>query len=240
MFRDAPVAPARGPGPVSAVFVVLALALLVGLGLWQLQRLKWKEALLAHVAALQSAPAEPLETVLRQPDQDFRRVSFVCPDALWRPSVSLYGVQGGAIGRRVMTACPVSAGPVRSVLVDLGFQPDGCLDKPPAPWTGPIIGILRAPDPKSFVTPPAEPARRLWYWRDLPAMAKALGAASPAADFVAVERGPSLDGCLIRQPIPLNIPNRHLEYALTWFGLAASLVGVYVARLWSSRPKRSS
>jgi surfeit locus 1 family protein len=224
-----------------ALFSLIGVAILVWLGVWQLQRLTWKENLLAHIAALKTEPARPLSVVLASGDTDFVRVSLDCPDLMSRPRLKLYGVQDGQIGSRLMTACPIAAGAAGSVLVDLGFQPDGpCAQgKPPAPFSGPLIGILRHPDAKTFVTPPNDPAQNLWYSRDLTAMAAALHAESPAAAFVALERGPAFPGTACqptRYAPPDDLPNNHLSYAITWFGLAAALVGVYVAMLFRRRP----
>jgi surfeit locus 1 family protein len=216
------------------IAAALAFVILMGLGVWQLQRLKWKEGVLAHLALLQQQPARPLEAVLRAGgDIRFTRVSFDCPDILSRPRVRLYGVQDAQIVYRQMVACPVSAGAVANVLVDIGYE-DCAAEKPLPPFSGPLIGIVRAPDPKSFVTQPSQPARRLWYWRDLAAMAQTLGAPRPASVFVALEQGPQpASGCRLgRAPIPINIPNNHLQYALTWFGLAGALAGVYGAAVF--------
>jgi surfeit locus 1 family protein len=223
------------PGVATALTVLVCLAILVGLGVWQLQRLQWKEGLLARLAALQSAPARPLGEILNSgEDLNFVRVSFDCPGLLSRPRGKVYGVQDGQIAYRQMAACPLADG--GSVLVDVGYD-DCAAGQPPAPFSGPLIGILRKPDARTFVTPPDRPEARLWYWRDLPSIAKALGAGQPLPVFVALEHGPQpASGCrLARAPIPVNIPNRHLEYALTWFGLAAALIGVYAAMLLRRR-----
>jgi surfeit locus 1 family protein len=228
---------ARGFPAGLTLATAVALAILVGLGVWQLRRLTWKEGVLAHVAALQTAPARPLDEVLRRGgDLDFVRVSFDCPGLLDRPRVRLYALNDGAITYRLMTACPVGPARAASVLVDIGYE-DCATAQPPAPASGPLVGILRTPDPRTFVTPPSRPDARLWYWRDLAGMAGALGAARPLPVFVALERGPQpAAGCrLARVAIPPNIPNRHLEYALTWFGLAAALAGVYAAMLFKRR-----
>jgi surfeit locus 1 family protein len=231
------LAPVKRPGLGTALLVLVCLAILIGLGVWQLQRLKWKEGVLAHVAALQSAPAHPLGDVLKAGgDIDFSRVSFDCPDVMSRPRVRVYSLDGGGqIVYRQMTACPLSNN-TTSVLVDIGYE-DCASQQQGAPFAGPLVGVLRKSDPKSFVTPPSQPAAKLWFWRDLPAMAKALGVDAPLPLYVSLERGPQpASGCrLARTAIPLNIPNRHLEYALTWFGLAASLIGVYAAMLLRKR-----
>src|ERR1700761_8195643 len=102
-WGDASPTPTKGPGVVSGVLVLVCLAILIGLGVWQLQRLKWKEGVLARVAALQAAPARPLGEVLKGGgDLDFTRVSFDCPDLLTAPRARVYGVQDGQIAYRQM------------------------------------------------------------------------------------------------------------------------------------------
>ena len=78
-------------------------------------------------------------------------------------------------------------------------------------------------------------AENLWYSRDVPAMARQLHAAAPAPIYLMVERPAPEGQGPIPAPVPADIPNRHLEYALTWFGLAASLIGVYAAMLLRRR-----
>ncbi len=233
------------PRVVSTLISLVAVAILVWLGLWQLQRLKWKENLLVHIAALRTAAPRPVEDVLGGTDIDFVRVRLDCPNLMSRPRLKLYGVQDGGIGYRLMTACPVSAGEASSVLVDLGFvagaeAPAACdALKTASPLTGPLTGVLRKPDARTFVTPPNQPAQNLWYSRDLPAMARAIGAGPPAPAFVALESAPgAADGAcpLAKATLPGELPNNHLSYAITWFGLAAALAGVYLASLLRRRP----
>jgi surfeit locus 1 family protein len=234
---ERPPRPAGGFPFGLTIAVAIALSLLVGLGVWQLQRLKWKEGLLAHIAALQHAPPRPLDEVLGAGgDLDFVRVSFDCPDVLDRPRARLYSLRDGEIAYRQVTACPVRSGQAASILVDLGYEDCGA-PKPAPPFAGPLVGILRKPDAKSPFAAPNQPDQHLWFWRDLPGMAKGLGAGPPAPVFVALEHGPQPGGrCrLTPAPIPTDIPNRHLEYALTWFGLAAVLAGVYAAMLFNRR-----
>src|ERR1700749_3068952 len=88
--------PAKAPGAGAAIAVLVCLAILIGLGVWQLQRLKWKEGLLARVAGLQAAPARPLADVLKAGgDLDFVRASFDCPDLERRPLLRLFAVRDG-------------------------------------------------------------------------------------------------------------------------------------------------
>ena len=242
------VPPPRGPTILGGVLSLICLVILIWLGLWQVQRLRWKEGLIRHIAALKTEAPRPLAETLAGGDTDFVRVAFDCPDLIGRPRLRLYGVQGGQTGYRLMAACPIKAAGAASVLVDLGFEgqslsadtPAPCLKTPQAkPLAGPVTGVLRQPDPRTFVTPPDDPQHNMWFARDLPAMARALGERTSAPAFVALEPGSAiaLDGCpVVQAPVPSDLPNNHLQYAITWFGLAAALVGVYVAMLFRRRP----
>lgn len=220
------------------VFTVIALAVLCGLGTWQVQRLHWKEALLAHIAALRTAPARPLDGPLAAlaggGDADFTRVSADCPDLEQRPYLKLYAVWDGQAGSRIIAACPLKSGPYGSLLVDRGFLPQTAppLASSAAPLSEPVTGVLRHGDKKTFVTPENQPAQRQFYYRDVAAMAAVLGAPRPAPIFLMLEKPAPKAGLPLPAPIPPDIPNRHLEYAITWFGLAAALLGVYLASLW--------
>jgi surfeit locus 1 family protein len=224
----------RKPLWLGAVFVAIGMAILVGLGVWQLQRLRWKEDLLAHVAALQDAVPVPAAVALGRPttELDFTRVRLDCPGLERAPTVRLYAVEGGQAGDRLIAACVVAG---RTLLVDRGFLAPGETPAAGRPrLEEPVIGVLRAPSGPNFVTPANNPATNRWYWRDLPAMAAALGASDPAPVTLMME-GPAPQGAPRPIAVPAQITNRHMEYALTWFGLAAALAGVYVAMLLRRR-----
>jgi surfeit locus 1 family protein len=213
----------------------IGLAILIGLGVWQLRRLSWKEALLAKIEALQDAPARPLTAALRQGgDLDFVRVEAACPGLGTAPFVEIYSMRGAGAGGRLVSACPVDAAGFSHVLVDRGFVADTISARPPVsvsdqPVT--IVGVLRKADKASFVTPP--PRNGHYFSRDLPAIAAELKAPAPAPYFLMAETSTNPEWkALDPSPLPNEIANRHLEYALTWFGLAAALVGVYAALLW--------
>lgn len=219
----------------------LALLILISLGAWQLKRLAWKEALLAQVAALQSAPARPLGPVLDRAaagaDVGFTRVSVTCPGLAAAPFLQLYGIREGQAGSRLISACAVASARYRTILVDRGFVGDDISARPPvdAARTAPVelVGVLRAPEPGSFVTPPNDAAANRWFSRDVAAMARALKAPAPAPVFLMAETSSNPEWkALVPAPLPAEIPNRHLEYALTWFGLAGALACVYAAVLW--------
>jgi surfeit locus 1 family protein len=218
----------------------IAFAILIGLGVWQIKRLHWKEGLLAKIAALQSAAPVPINSALSGgplgPEIDFTRVEAVCPDIETSRFITLFTVSNTRPGFRVITACALTGGRYKTVLVDRGFVDQSMMgslrDAMGRRLDAPIVGVLRRGDLRNFLTPQNDPARNLWYWRDIGAMANSLGAPDPAPTFLMLERPAPLRFGPTPAPLPLDIPNNHLGYALTWFGLAATLIGVYVASLW--------
>jgi surfeit locus 1 family protein len=231
--------PSRGFPVGLTIATVIAMAILIALGVWQLQRLKWKEGLLAHIAALQSAPARPVEPVLdalsQGRDVDFTRVAASCPGLGAAPFVEMYGIIQGQAGARLISACEVASARYRTVLVDRGFVPDTVSARPAvdpaakAPMT--VTGVLRRPERGNLFTPANRPER--WYLRDADGMARQLHAQTPAPYFLMVETVTNPEfKALVPAPLPTDIPNRHFEYALTWFGLAGALAGVYGAAVF--------
>lgn len=235
--------PRRGFPVGLTITVAIALAILVGLGTWQLQRLAWKRSVLERIAALQAAPAQPLNAVLERlatgADADFTHVTVTCPGLGSAPFLELYSVRDGQAGSRLISACQVATGRYATVLVDRGFVADTISARPAvavstAPLT--IQGVLRAPEHGNAFSPANQPGR--WYTRDVAAMAAQLKAGHPAPLFLMAETSSNPEWkALVPAPIPSDIPNRHLEYALTWYGLAGALLGVYAAMLLGRRKK---
>ena len=230
---------------VPLLAVCIGVAILLSLGVWQVKRLAWKEALLARIAALQTAPPEPLQVVLNrfspsgavQGQVDFVRVQTVCPTLQQTPTLKLYAILDGVLGDRLITACPLQGGRFRSLLVDRGFIDADHLG---AVGAGPaldvaLVGVLRRPEPANWLSPPNTPAKNDWHTRDIAAMAAALHAPEPAPVILMLERPAAAPPGPKPAAIPTDIPNNHLGYALTWFGLAAGLVGTYVAGLLRAR-----
>ncbi|WP_411288484.1 SURF1 family protein [Phenylobacterium sp.] len=224
------------------IATMIAFAILIWLGTWQLQRLAWKQDLLARLAALEAAPARPVAGVLaalaRGDDVGFTRVKLVCPGLGAAPFLELYGLRQGQAGARLVSACAVEGAPYRSILVDRGFVGDTISARPPVDAADrtpvALVGVLREVDAPSMVTPANTPKR--WFSRDIAAMARALGAADPAPIFLMAETSANPGWqALVPEPVPAEISNRHLEYALTWYGLAGALLAVYAAMLFKWR-----
>jgi surfeit locus 1 family protein len=226
---------------VLTIATAISLAILLSLGTWQVQRLNWKRELLARIEALQTASPSPVAPVLDKiaqgEDADFRRVVVECPGLGSAPFLELYAVREGQAGARLISACAVRGGGYDSLLVDRGFVADTISARPPvkadvAPMR--VTGVLRVPEPGNAFSPPNTAQR--WFTRDVEAMARTLGAARPAPLVLMAETSSNPDWpALDPAPIPADISNRHLEYAVTWYGLAAALLGVYAAMLLRRR-----
>lgn len=226
---------------IPALATAIGIVILIGLGVWQIQRLHWKEGLLARIAALQSAPPQPLAAVLgragNDTDIDYVRVSATCPDIETAPYLRLYSVKDGYAGWRIIAACPLTGGPYGAILVDRGFLDQRLRLSGGQAISTPVVGILRRGDTRNFVTPKDDPGQNLWYGRDIAAMAQALGVSNPAPTYLMLEQPAPPPGGPVVAPLPTDIPNNHLQYVITWFGLALALAGVYAASLWRKRPR---
>jgi len=93
-----------------------------------------------------------------------------------------------------------------------------------------VTGLLRVPPDKkpSFFLPDNRPDLNLWFWVDLPAMARADGIGEPAPFYIDADKTPNPGGWPKGGVTRLDLPNDHLQYAITWFALAIALVVIYV------------
>lgn len=192
-------------------------AVLVALGTWQMQRLAWKEAVLARIdARIGEAPVD-LPAAPAEAADEYRAVTVT--GALGGAEVLVFApVEGLGIGYRVVSA--LVAGD-RAVLVDLGFitQDAAAVARSRMAERITVTGNLLWPDEVTGSTPPPDPATGVWYGRDVAGIAALLG--TEPVLVVARDLGPADLGVT---PVPVTsrgIPNDHLEYAITWFLLAA-------------------
>lgn len=211
----------------------VALALLCGMGSWQVQRLHWKEGLIAEAEAAAAQPPQPLAAVLAAQAPEFRSATLTCAGLAWAPFVELQTVQEGQIGVRLVSACrPDPAGP--TFLIDRGFVPDTVSARPPVTASDtPVtltVEVRHTPPPGPMAAPSSG---RQFYARDTPAMARALNVAGPVAAetlYALTSTNPDWPALQPSAP-PAAFSNNHFGYALTWFGLAIALLGTYVALL---------
>lgn len=221
------------------VLALAALAVLIGLGTWQLERKRWKEDLLAKIAARTTADPIPLARAVSLlaagGDVDYLHVS-VSGTFHHDKERYLYAPSPAGLGWHVYT--PLELAPGRMVWVNRGAVPDDRKD-PARRSTGQlegeseVRGLVRIPPGRTMFTPENDASGNLWYWADVPGMtASVFGPRAVVALPFVVEADaqPLPPGGLPRGGVTrLGLSNRHLEYALTWYGIAATLVGVYSA-----------
>jgi len=231
------------------ITVLVALSILIGLGIWQLQRLKWKEGEIAKREAAKTATPIPLVPALlaaKGPEALHGvRVVVDCPGLAQAPYEELYGLAEGQMVNRLVSPCPLEAAPFAAILVDRGYVLQTISARPAviAGDTHParVVGVLMSPTVVSrggansivFNEPPVPPGgRKLWVGRDLPGMAKALGVDAPAPYFLNAETSTNPDWqALMPGAPPMVMSNNHLQYAFTWFALAGVLMAIYAAML---------
>lgn len=200
------------------LFSVAALVVLISLGVWQVQRLAWKQGVLKQVASAPTSPVLEIEDVLTAKlagrDLEWIRLQARCePFPAAAPRV-VYGVIEGEIAWRALHPCNLGNGGV-AVWVDRGVMAQGQGEvQAPAYQAAPpgrILGLLRRDE-------------------SLPALG------GPLSGYRLVAQSETPQPADIRPvPVPPEIANNHLGYAITWFGLAAALAGVYVAVIVGDR-----
>ncbi|MEM9049411.1 MAG: SURF1 family protein [Pseudomonadota bacterium] len=196
----------------------LGLATLLSLGVWQLQRLAWKEGVLAEIAARMNAPL-PVFPARPEEARDEYRLVRVTGEIGARELHVLTSARPDGPGFRIIAPLTLADG--RRVLVDRGFVPEAAKSLPRSGGPAQITANILWPDDVTRYTPAPDERRNMWFARDAVAMAKALG----TEPVMLVARSDT--GAGIRPlPVTVNIPNDHLEYALTWFGLAAGWAGM--------------
>jgi surfeit locus 1 family protein len=211
------------------LFTTFGLVLLVGLGTWQVERLHWKEGLIvARAAAMTGSPASLPTTLAAARALDFHRVRaggrFVPDHTLY-----LYATNAdGAAGYHVLTPFALDGG--ATVIVDRGFVPTERKNEiRDMAGAQAITGILRLPSDSKpgWFTPANQPERGQWFWVDLPAMAKTMNVTNALAFYVDedVVSGAAVP---VGGQTVIDLPNNHLQYAITWYALAVALVVVYI------------
>ncbi len=197
------------------------IAILVGLGLWQLDRLDWKRGILAGIEARMAAEPVALPAAPTEADDEYRRVTLTGTPTGAELHVLTSGTAAGT-GYRVIAAVETDAG--RRVMVGRGLLPLDAKDAPPATAGTGIEGTLLWPDDRTDATPPPDLGGNIWFARDVAAMAAALD----TEPLLVVETAATAPDPRLT-PLPVTtagIRNDHLEYAVTWFLLALVWTGM--------------
>lgn len=226
------------------VFAVLGVAILAGLGIWQLDRKVWKEGLIAAMTErLAHAPADlpPRERwpQLLQAREEFARVGFPAEflpgqEALVYSAGSSFRPDVTGPGYWVFAPARLAGGSI--VIVDRGYVPPD--RKAPASraqgtphGSVDIVGIIRWPEAPGMFTPIADRKDHVWYARDIKAMAAAEHWGDVAPFYIEQESPVPAGGFPKPGKLVANLPDNHLQYALTWFGLGLGLTGIYLVWL---------
>lgn len=208
-------------------------AVLVALGNWQIRRLAWKQAVLAEISARIDEAPVPLPA---NPDPERDRYLAVEVQGTMEPGEIDVLVSTKALGAGYRVIAPFVTDTGRRILIDRGFIP--ATDKGAPRGVGPmsVTGNLHWPQEIDSFTPEPDLAANIWFARDVPTLAKELRT-EPVLLVARSENDPAIT------PLPVStegIPNDHLQYAVTWYGLALIWAVMTLYFLWRTRARSRS
>jgi cytochrome oxidase assembly protein ShyY1 len=234
------------------VFTLAMVALFIGLGVWQLQRRVEKHALIAalteRLAAAPSALPPPSQWNSLNPASDeFRRVSFTASyqhvaDAMVYSSGS--AVREDISGPGTWAFVPARLPSGETVVINTGFvqntmqdraQQDRAVTRLITGEPVALTGYIRFAEAAGTLTPAENIAKRLWFTRDHFAMARALGWGEVAPFYIDLEAPVPASGIPKPGPLEVHLKDDHLQYAITWFGLAGAVVIAFGVWWWGQR-----
>ncbi|MDK3017108.1 SURF1 family protein [Pseudodonghicola flavimaris] len=215
------------------IFGIAGTAILVALGNWQVRRLAWKEAVLAEIETRIAAAPEPLPAT---PDPEADRYLPVTVAGTMEPGELDVLISTKDLGAGYRLIAPFVTETGRRIMIDRGFIPT--VDKSAARGIGAmtVTGNLHWPDEVDSFTPEPDTAANIWFARDVPRMAAALR----TEPVLLIARSETDPGVL---PLPVDtvgIPNDHLQYAVTWYGLALIWAVMTLYFLWRTRARSRS
>jgi surfeit locus 1 family protein len=230
----------------ATVFALVGIVILCGLGVWQLDRKVWKEDLIARLnARLSHAPQDLPPRAgwpqLHQDGEEFRRVAF--PAEFLDGEEALVYTAGSPLrpdvkgpGYWVFAPARLAGGSI--VLVNRGFVPPERKDPTERAEGTPhgvvdVVGVMRWPEARGAFTPADDPKKNIWFLRDSKSIADFKKWATVAPFYIDQEGPVPAGGWPKPGQLEVRLPDDHLQYAITWFGLALALAGVYV--VWLAR-----
>lgn len=222
------------------------MAILIGLGVWQLDRKVWKENLITTINSRLAGAPEDLPPRanwqrLREDGEEFRRVAF--PAEFLDGEEALVYTAGSPLrpdvkgpGYWVFSPARLAGGSI--ILINRGFVPIDRKDPATRAEGAPrgiidLVGVMRWPEARGTFTPADDPKNNVWFLRDSNSIATFKKWAT-AAPFYVDQEGPAPTGGWPKPgKLEAHLPDNHLQYAITWFGLALALAGVFV--VWLAR-----
>lgn len=230
---------------VPGVFTLLCLVLLLGLGTWQIERKAWKEALIATLdRRLNEAPIAlpPPEqwAGLSQSELEFTRVRLRVTFPSARDALVFSGnssVRDDVKGPGYFVFSPARLPGGQQVVVNRGFTPSRSYAPPPS-TSQEIVGYLRWPEAPSWFVAAHDAAGEIWTARDTSAMARVRGWGSVAPFYIEQEAPVPQGGLPHPAALKVHLRNEHLQYAITWYGLAAVLVAIFA--IWARKRRQEN
>jgi len=228
----------------ATMFALVGIVILCGLGVWQLDRKMWKEDLIARLNARlsrapQDLPPRASWPQLHQDGEEFRRVVF--PAEFLDGEEALVYTAGSQLrpdvkGPGYLVFAPVRLAGGSIVLVNRGFVPPDHKDPAERSEGTPhgivdVVGVMRWPEARGTFTPADDPKKNIWFLRDSKSIADIKKWATAAPFYIDQEEPVPAGGWPKPGKLEVQLPDNHLQYAITWFGLALALAGVYVVWL---------
>src|SRR5262245_17857296 len=230
--------PALWPTLISLPIFVVAL----GLGVWQMERREWKRDILDRIAVNQATLPITLAELLRGDPLRFEYGRVKVSGALLHDKEFYLGARSlkNTVGLQVVTPLRTDDGQI--VLFDRGWIPQERKD-PARRAEGQVggrvelTGIVRRTQERRQFAPENVPERNVWFHVDVPLMRRMAGGAPDArldSFFLEADATANPGGLPVGGQTRLDIPNDHLQYAITWFLIAVALAGVYLAYHWQN------
>ena len=193
---------------------------LLSLGVWQTKRLAWKEAILEKISYNLSAEPSLLPITPKKTEHNY---SMVKVQGSLEPSsiFILTPIKGSGAGFRVISPLKLKDG--SKILIDRGVireKEKDLVETLGQPML--VVGYLFWPNETDYFTPEPNFKRNIWFSRDLEKMAKFL----KAQPVLVVETENRLDPSIKMQDPTIEIPNNHLQYAITWFMMSILWFGM--------------
>jgi len=221
------------PLPVYSLVTAIMFTVLTGLGVWQVERLHWKLGLIAQANRNFVLPPVSLDAALKMGrEADYRHVALNGRFEHAKEAYVYAVAPDGDAVYHVVTPFVTDGG--RVMLVDRGLVPVALRD-PAKRKAGQIageqhvVGVWRMAGAPGLFTPQPDLKQRVWFSRDVKAIAAADRVRLAAPAIVEANAAPNPGGWPKGGQTVVTFRNEHLQYAITWFGLAAALIGIYIA-----------
>lgn len=235
---------------IPSLFFITALTILLSLGSWQVKRLNWKNNLIETINSRIHLPPQALPDPGIWRELNLEELNYRVVEARGkfdhREEVHIFTQvtprkeKYGGTGFWVMVPFHLESGGV--VLVNRGFVPEKFKQRHTRRHSEiegqqTIIGIIKTDQGTNYFTPESDYKNNIWFTRNIGAIVEHLELTNAAPFSIALKKSGTDKSLPQPREISVNLPNNHLGYAITWFGLALTLIGVFVAFSFKSRQK---